>query len=593
MSAQARLGTVAIAAVVCIGAVSAGEDAPESTIVRFPSRAALLSQYAPTQARMIETLGFDSPGDGGRAAYVRMGGKPPRTDPTMLQTPDGVWWRMTAPVISAKSFGAKGDGVSDDTAPITDFFAGVAAAGARGVIPKGVYAVDPITVSVGGWVVEGAGTTLTTLRPRAPDQSHVLFLTETANNVALADLGILGGVREQPGGRALVGLQADTTGSAIRNIRIESADTCMWMRQGGHNHVEKIYLASCGKNYLHTGATPKCESGKRFGSSAFSNVTVDARFLTSTLPKFGSPEFALALNGLSGVAFNIDSCSIYLKFDHMTSAGTKIGWWIHNDLGSAFNPDGIFMNDINSDWGAFEQFLVERANMIDVDHAWLRSLGGPAARLENFQNAHLHHFNAYASHSGVEIGGSFFELTMDDPAIGGNGWPKNEHAVNLHLTSGAGRVQINGGEIANTSSLNSDRPILSVGTTTDYNIVAERDFTGSFELIGTDLRGARVASTKGLIGRGNTMLTPGGGVVLENRGVARVTTNASGIGAIAHGLYNGPEGVVPNVHFVQVSAEGLIARTIKADATRLFVQINKASGEPFAGPVSIMWSAAR
>ena len=145
-----------------------------------------------------------------------------------------------------------------------------------------------------------------------------------------------------------------------------------------------------------------------------------------------------------------------------------------------------------------------------VDRAWCRSLLGYAARLANFGNAHLRSFYAYASHlGGLEIAGSFYELSLLDPGLAGNAWPAGDGGIDLHLTGSAsdhqGLVKILGGEIA-CSDGKAYFPVNGVAARSEHGVVVEPGFSAELVMDNVYFRGHSKAETRGLLARPNTLV---------------------------------------------------------------------------------------
>lgn len=88
----------------------------------------------------VTTLGYTEAGDGGGALYKRVGTEPGH--PGKFQSADGAWWELASTTVTPQMFGAKGDGVTNDT----DAFNAVAEyinamSGGTVFIPRGLYIV--------------------------------------------------------------------------------------------------------------------------------------------------------------------------------------------------------------------------------------------------------------------------------------------------------------------------------------------------------------------------------------------------------------------------------------------------------------------
>lgn len=83
--------------------------------------------------------------------------------------------------LSLKDFGAVGDGVANDTVPLTNFLAACAAQNKRGYVPAGTYLVDAFsfTTDHAGLVLYGDSYGRTGARPGVPAGAGVFGLTPT------------------------------------------------------------------------------------------------------------------------------------------------------------------------------------------------------------------------------------------------------------------------------------------------------------------------------------------------------------------------------------------------------------------------------
>lgn len=91
-----------------------GAHLVEITRPYAPSRAEVATITIPPDVQAILTSGYHSPGDGGGATYKRVAAQPSHAG--KVRSGDGAWWELVNDgSVSVKQFGAKGDGVSDDT----------------------------------------------------------------------------------------------------------------------------------------------------------------------------------------------------------------------------------------------------------------------------------------------------------------------------------------------------------------------------------------------------------------------------------------------------------------------------------------------
>jgi len=135
-----------------------------------PTNAALQSLPS-TQYLSVIRLGFASPGDGGRAAYISSGSictlNGGNGDAgSQVKSADGKCWLadFSAGPPSVKVFGAVGDGATNDVTPLLSCLAYSVAQHAACRVPAGAtLAVDDITVPSGATLI-GDGPQRSTIR---------------------------------------------------------------------------------------------------------------------------------------------------------------------------------------------------------------------------------------------------------------------------------------------------------------------------------------------------------------------------------------------------------------------------------------------
>ena len=580
---------------------SAAEPAAQNAAaepVQFETRALAVAAAIPPSAGSVFIRGYYAGGDGGGALYKRLSAAPATPAAWRFQSADGAWWQMAGPTISIRAFGAKGDERADDTMATQDFFAALAALGASGFVDGGRYSVNPVTLSkLRGVRVQGAGVDASMFIPRTASQPHVLLFDKLCYDWSIDSIGV-SGVNFPKGSRPIAGVISEMTQYRIDHIAVHGCGIGFWFRRGGYGSVEQLDLFGCTESYLKTGGNT---DGVQAAEFLVKNVLVDGQYGAQGGPAPTSANYKEAAAFAAGIGLDIDSRSAYIKFDHVTGAGTAYGVLIHDsEGGDVWNarrtrPDGIYFRDVNFDWGGNVQLQISSAGLVDIDLAWLRSLGTAAALAQNFANLHLRNFNAYASHGeGLRVQGSFQELTLDSPGIAGNAWPDNTGGINLHLAAGAGRIAIHGGEICNPKPAAADFPVNSVSTAADYNLVAESSFTGPLSIIGTSLRNGRIAASSGIVDRANTRIIHCEGLELSNSGHLAATTDAKGRVLIPHGLQNGPAPLAPTAASVTINTAGRFANVVGMDAANLEIAVTDAPGNPVANArFDFRWSAER
>ncbi len=455
----------------------------------------------------LRLAGYQSPGDGGGGLYRAVATSPDHAG--KVQTADGRWWELAEFWARPEQFGAKGDG-SDDTAAVSGWL-GYVASRAIGVLPSKRFVVGPIRAKgLRNVTIQGAGREASMFSPRDPDQEFVLALDADCGRWDLRNFSFHGGTHKDAPPRAL--FVSDGTQVNARSMTLDTSKVGAWFRRGGYCVCDDWFVASCSEAFVRTGGDNANRT--QFSESVFSNFVLDARW-EATNPVVTEANASDAERA-TAIGLDLDFGSAYLKFDHMTGAGMKIGAWLHNSsTGDAYPsrdsaPDGLYFNDFNFDWVAREAFRVDNASLVVVDRAWCRSLLTYAARLSNFGNAHLRSFHGYASRQGgLEIAGSFLEASLQDPGLVGNGWPSNDGGRDLHLAGSAsdrqGLVRVLGGTIACRDSGNY-LPINAVSNVSAFGVAAEPGFSAELVMDGVGFGGHAKAETTGVIGRARTTL---------------------------------------------------------------------------------------
>lgn len=85
-------------------------------VSEYSTRAAAIAQSVVSSVSYIRTNGYAAAGDGGGSLYKRVGSEP--SHDAKFQTADGAWWEMALKHVHPEMFGAKGDGVTDDSWPV-------------------------------------------------------------------------------------------------------------------------------------------------------------------------------------------------------------------------------------------------------------------------------------------------------------------------------------------------------------------------------------------------------------------------------------------------------------------------------------------
>ncbi|HUF56149.1 MAG TPA: glycosyl hydrolase family 28-related protein [Thermohalobaculum sp.] len=165
---QALLGLLGGVAAGSAAAQTPGADAgraPEQ-VARLPATGDIATHGFAEPVRLVATEGHAWPGDGGGGLYERAAFEPAHAG--RVRSADGVWWELVSDRLNVRQFGARGDGLTDDTAAIQ---AGIARVEERGGgtlgLPAGRYVVSaPLRIAEGGVHLEGEGPARTILTKR-------------------------------------------------------------------------------------------------------------------------------------------------------------------------------------------------------------------------------------------------------------------------------------------------------------------------------------------------------------------------------------------------------------------------------------------
>ena len=173
------------------GTGSSTGDASGLTLAGQPLTISITATQIPALSipmNAFRTLGYAAAGDGGDAIYI----KGASSGPMATQDASGQWW-VLAPTgeWSAKAWGAKGDGATDDTAALNAWLAALVAGGQSGYAPPGVYMHGGMTLNTSG----GSGNAVAV---RGAHPSQTVFRTKAGTTNPILTLVTSGGYGGQP-----------------------------------------------------------------------------------------------------------------------------------------------------------------------------------------------------------------------------------------------------------------------------------------------------------------------------------------------------------------------------------------------------------
>lgn len=121
-----------------------------------------------------------------------------------IATYDNIQSGAPFPMVNVRNFGAKGDGVTDDTAAINAAIASVVASGGRVYVPAGTYKTSAtITLGGSGIALVGAGIGATTLK-QSVAATPLLTLTSGSNRLTVSDMTLDSSVARTSGGHGII-----------------------------------------------------------------------------------------------------------------------------------------------------------------------------------------------------------------------------------------------------------------------------------------------------------------------------------------------------------------------------------------------------
>lgn len=119
---------------------------------------------------------------------------------------------VLADTVSVKAYGAKGDGSDDDSAAVEAFLSGIMG-GARGYVPAGTYAIDPIAITMTGDIDVQCDMNARFIYHSAQSEPLLSF---TAQNRDLYRLRWSGGKIDNTGGTTVASVQSNTCMELVR-----------------------------------------------------------------------------------------------------------------------------------------------------------------------------------------------------------------------------------------------------------------------------------------------------------------------------------------------------------------------------------------
>lgn len=194
----------ALEAVQAIAEGFASDIVSQGNVPIYGTKTGMTGLSVPSGINAFRVNGYTAAGDRGGALYTKAVSEPSHDG--KVQSADGAWWELAETVVNVRHFGAKGDGVADDTTAFASAFAFIklllsmaSSAGSAGsgypvlYVPAGFYRItDQLTVSgFTGLTVQGDGSQSSVLCLDAT--SKILIKLETYINCRFEKLGFTAG----------------------------------------------------------------------------------------------------------------------------------------------------------------------------------------------------------------------------------------------------------------------------------------------------------------------------------------------------------------------------------------------------------------
>jgi hypothetical protein len=211
--------------------------------------------------------------------------------------------------VNVKSYGAKGDGTTDDTAAVTAAFNAVQTTGGMLFFPPGRYQLAaniPVTLGAGATIsVFGAGQDITEL-VWAGGGGLTINLPGETNSVHIRDMTFATGTN----GAGSVGLALNLTIASVSFPNSPQSDV-----------TNVTFVGSDGALLTHYWGT--CISLSKLTQVAFTNVLCLGHTDTGPYATTGIGVYLTATSAVPGVVYNFDGCT----FNNL-GTGLNYGTWI-------------------------------------------------------------------------------------------------------------------------------------------------------------------------------------------------------------------------------------------------------------------------